>query len=56
MLRYGFSEQIFWDAIEEGVGADILDSGSTDNVPSKLALDDTTIYREGYKRDLAILV
>jgi hypothetical protein len=56
MLGYGFSEQIFWEAIEEGVEVIILDSGSTDSGPSKLALGGTTVPREGYERDLAILV
>ena len=56
MLGYGFSEQIFWEAIENGVDAIILDSGSTDSGPSKLALGGTTVPREGYERDLAILV
>lgn len=56
MLRYEFSEQAFWDAIEEGVDAVILDSGSADSSPSKLALGGTAISREGYERDLAILV
>jgi hypothetical protein len=56
MLGYGFSEQIFWDTIEERVDAVILDSGSADSGPSKLALGGTAISREGYERDLAILV
>jgi hypothetical protein len=56
MLGYGFSEQVFWEAIEKGVDAVILDSGSTDSGPSKLALGCTTVPREGYERDLAVLV
>jgi len=56
MLGYGFSKDLFWAAIEEGVDAIILDSGSTDGGPAKLALGDTTVVREGYKRDLVILV
>lgn len=56
MLGYGFSEQIFWEAVEDGVDAIILDSGSTDSGPSKLALGGTTVPREGYERDLALLV
>lgn len=56
MLGYGFSEQIFLEAIEEGVDAIILDSGSMDSGTSKLALGGTTVPREGHVRDLAILV
>jgi hypothetical protein len=56
MLGYGFGEQIFWEAIEEGADAIILDSGSTDSGTSKLALGDTTVSQEVYERDLAILV
>ena len=56
MLGYGFSEEIFWEAVEDGLDAIILDSGSTDSGPSKLALGGTTVPREGYVRDLAILV
>jgi hypothetical protein len=48
MLGYWFSEQIFWEAIEEGVDAIILDSSSTDSGPLKLALGGTTVPREGY--------
>lgn len=56
MLGYGFSKGLFWAAIEEGVDAVILDSGSTDSGPAKLALGSTTVTREGYKRDLSLLV
>jgi Domain of unknown function (DUF4387)/Acyclic terpene utilisation family protein AtuA len=56
MLGYSFSESLFWDAIEEGVDAIILDSGSTDSGPSKLALGQTVVSRQSYRRDLDILV
>jgi len=56
MLGYGFSEDLFWTAIEEGVDAVILDSGSTDSGPSKLALGTTTVSRKAYERDLGIMV
>ncbi|KAK3353801.1 hypothetical protein B0T25DRAFT_623600 [Lasiosphaeria hispida] len=56
MLGYSFSEDIFWSAVEEGVDAIILDSGSTDSGPSKLAFGETTASRHAYERDLRILV
>lgn len=56
MLGYSFSETIFWDTLEKGIDAIILDSGSTDSGPSKLALSKPTVSRTSYERDLAILV
>jgi hypothetical protein len=56
MLGYGFSEDIFWSALDDGVDAVILDSGSTDSGPSKLALGSTTVSRKSYERDLSVLV
>ncbi|EED15790.1 conserved hypothetical protein [Talaromyces stipitatus ATCC 10500] len=56
MLGYGFSEELFWSALEDGVDAVILDSGSTDSGPSKLALGTTTVSRKSYERDLSVLV
>jgi hypothetical protein len=56
MVGYGFSKDLFWAAIEEGVDAVILDAGSTDSGPAKLALGNTTVTREGYERDLGLLV
>ncbi|KAK0701306.1 hypothetical protein B0H67DRAFT_614359 [Lasiosphaeris hirsuta] len=56
MLGYSFSEDIFWSAVEDGVDAIILDSGSTDSGPSKLAFGQTSASREAYVRDLKILV
>lgn len=56
MLGYGFSETIFWDTLEQGVDAVILDSGSTDSGPSKLALGKPTVSKKSYERDLALLV
>ena len=56
MLGYSFSENLFWSAIEDGVDAIILDSGSTDSGPAKLALGQTTVSRQAYERDLGILV
>jgi hypothetical protein len=56
MLVQGFSEQIFWEAMETGVDAIVLDSGSTDSGPGRLALGSTSVPRAGYERDLAHLV
>ncbi|KAG9538715.1 hypothetical protein KCV01_g26543, partial [Aureobasidium melanogenum] len=56
MLGYGFDTSLFWKAIEDGVDVIILDSGSTDGGPSKLALGATTFAREAYARDLSVLL
>ncbi|OJJ99570.1 hypothetical protein ASPACDRAFT_43190 [Aspergillus aculeatus ATCC 16872] len=56
MLGYGFSEPLFWQAVDAGVDAIVLDSGSTDGGPSRLALGSTTFPTERYARDLAILI
>lgn len=56
MLGYGFSEEIFWSTMAEGVDAVILDAGSTDSGPSKLALGKSTGTRQAYERDLGVLV
>jgi hypothetical protein len=56
MIGYGFSENLFWTAVEEGVDAIIADCGSTDSGPQKLAKGTTTVTREAYVHDLNILV
>ena len=56
MLGQGFNEQTFWRAIGNGVDAIILDSGSTDGGPGKLALGETSVPRARYERDLGILL
>ncbi|KAH8883029.1 hypothetical protein GQ53DRAFT_433468 [Thozetella sp. PMI_491] len=56
MLGHGFSEPLFWQAVGEGVDAVIVDSGSIDSGPSKLALGTLTVDRLAYERDLGILV
>ena len=58
MLGQGFSEKIFWDAIndEHGVDAIIMDSGSTDSGPGRLATGSLSVPRSGFERDLAIMV
>jgi hypothetical protein len=63
MLGYGFDEQILTSKLDELVGgaspfnvAVIMDSGSTDSGPSKLALGTMTCPEESYRRDLTKLV
>ncbi|KAI0153059.1 hypothetical protein GGR57DRAFT_154567 [Xylariaceae sp. FL1272] len=61
MLGYGFDEVATWDAVEDSKQrgfptALVLDSGSTDSGPSKLALGETSCPRTSYYRDLAKLL
>ncbi|KAL6890526.1 hypothetical protein GGI43DRAFT_222088 [Trichoderma evansii] len=61
MLGYGFDESEIKDTLESSVQsgmptAIILDSGSTDSGPAKLALGTMTCPRESYERDLRKLV
>ncbi|KAF3934686.1 hypothetical protein ABW20_dc0104943 [Dactylellina cionopaga] len=55
-LGQGFSEQVFWDAIETGVDAIITDGGSTDSGPRRLALGKTNVPKAGLVRDIEVLV
>ena len=52
MLGYGYPEQDFWDCVERGVDAIVVDSGSTDPGPYLLALGSTLVPDESYLRDL----
>ena len=61
MLGYGFEKQDFYTALDQRTlsstpMAIILDSGSTDSGPSKLALGEMTQPRSSYKADLTTLV
>ncbi|KAK8086814.1 hypothetical protein PG994_001788 [Apiospora phragmitis] len=61
MLGYGFDEKLTETALESLVStgtptAIILDSGSTDSGPEKLALGVTTCPRSSYYRDLSKLL
>jgi hypothetical protein len=56
MIGYGFSEDLFWKAVADGVDAIIADCGSTDSGPQKLARGTTTVTREAYVHDLGILL
>lgn len=63
MLGYGFDESLLTNSLDEFTGtgsplpvAIIMDSGSTDSGPSKLALGSMTCPEESYRRDLTKLV
>jgi hypothetical protein len=61
MLGYGFDEDEFDAALQHLASFDvptaiILDSGSTDGGPSKLASGISTCPRSSYKRDLTKLI
>jgi hypothetical protein len=52
MLGYGYPEQDFWDCLDLGVDAIVVDSGSTDPGPYMLGLGTTLVTEESYARDL----
>ncbi|CRG83592.1 hypothetical protein PISL3812_00945 [Talaromyces islandicus] len=56
MLGYSYNKETFWKAIKGGVDAIILDSGSTDSGPSKLALRKSIQTNEAYEKDLEEIV
>ena len=61
MLAYGFNESLTQQALEDLKTSSvptalILDSGSTDGGPAKLALGVTTSPRSSYERDLKKLL
>lgn len=56
MLGYGVREDHLWTALDAGIDAIIVDSGSTDSGPQKLALGQTTVPRESYERDIDLLL
>ena len=61
MLGYGLDEELLRAnleqmAISELPTAIILDSGSTDSGPSKLALGTKTVPTSSYRRDLTMLL
>lgn len=61
MMGYGFSQEQTIDALEyfshfPSPTALVLDSGSTDSGPSKLALGSTTCPRSSYVRDFRKLL
>ena len=61
MLGYGFDETLTSAALARLVATNvptaiILDSGSTDSGPEKLALGNTSLPREAYLRDISRLL
>jgi hypothetical protein len=63
MLGYGFDEQLLHDKLNELTKSDtrlpiaiVMDSGSTDSGPSKLALGSMTCPEASYRRDLTSLI
>lgn len=56
MIGYGFSEDILFKTLEDGVDGIIADCGSTDSGPQKLALGQTTVTPAAYERDLDLLL
>ncbi|KAH8551562.1 hypothetical protein BGW37DRAFT_44703 [Umbelopsis sp. PMI_123] len=56
MLGYGYSNTLVYKGLSMGAQAIILDSGSTDSGPQKLAIGETTCPRESYVRDLSTLL
>jgi hypothetical protein len=61
MMGYGFDEQLTRDALQELQSEDIptaliLDSGSTDSGPAKLATGSMTAPRSNYERDIQKLL
>lgn len=56
MIGYGFSHELFWKAVSQGVDAIIADCGSTDSGPQKLARGSMTVSREAYVADLDAIV
>ena len=61
MLGYGFDEEELYRGLELSLQtaaptAIILDSGSTDSGPAKLALGSMTCPRSAYARDLKVLI
>jgi hypothetical protein len=55
-MGQGFNEQIFWDTLDSGVDAIILDSGSTDSGPGRLGNGTTHVPVSGIERDLQSFV
>lgn len=52
MLGYGYSTELLYQGLAEGASAIIVDAGSTDSGPQKLALGESTCPYESYVRDM----
>ncbi len=56
ILGYGIPAEHFWRGVERGPDAIIVDAGSTDPGPYLLGLGKTIVHRQGYMRDLALVL
>lgn len=56
ILGYGIPAEHFWRGVERGPDAMIVDSGSTDPGPYQLGLGKMLVDRQGYGRDLALVL
>ncbi len=56
MLGYGYPVQDFWDSLDRGVDAIVVDAGSTDPGPYMLGLDATLVTETSYASDLRPLL
>ena len=57
MLGQGFNESILWNAVDNlGVDAMIMDSGSTDSGPGRIATGTLSLPRSGFERDLGMML
>ena len=56
ILGYGIPAEHFWRGIERGPDAMIVDAGSTDPGPYLLGLGKMIVDRQGYARDLALVL
>lgn len=54
-LGRGFTEEYVWNAVESGADAIIVDAGSTDSGPGRLALGKMGAPQAGYWREFEIL-
>ncbi|CAM0143139.1 hypothetical protein VKS41_006098 [Umbelopsis sp. WA50703] len=52
MLGYGYSTDLLYKGLAEGASAIIVDAGSTDSGPQKLALGESTCPHESYVQDM----
>jgi hypothetical protein len=58
MLGQGFNEKLFWNTINDKnvIDAMILDSGSTDSGPGRLATGSLSLPRAGFENDIGIML
>ncbi|KAJ2964430.1 hypothetical protein NQZ79_g661 [Umbelopsis isabellina] len=52
MLGYGYSTELLYQGLAEGASVIIVDAGSTDSGPQKLALGESTCPYESYVQDM----